>query len=306
MNLGWLPGFAGLRWLRVHLITLGLLGQAVFGMLPGLADASAPSRHGSARRGAAILPAWIAFNIGVAALLVGVPRVQPAICGRVHTPGGVHLAAAYAWLPVSILAVPLLLLGGDRAAVAAALEQYAPQFLIYIWILQAGTAVVPYLIARTIDPASSPVLGGTWLSVAALQAGGVAFVIGIAWPAFRGSWHALAYVLWAIALVPIGRNLWSQPRGGSAPVPLGRVREAASSWMTGSPCQEPSSSSSRALLNPTTASPSMTVTGVAEKPIWVSSSRAWSSSATSLSTNTMPFWRRNSFTRPQNSQPGCE
>ncbi len=68
----------------------------------------------------------------------------------------------------------------------------------------------------------------------------------------------------------------------------------------------PSSCSSLARLNPTTASPSMTVTGVAEKPIVVSSSMARSSALMSFSVKAMAFWRRNSFTLPQNSQPGCE
>ena len=36
-----LPWFNGLRWMRVHLITLGALSEMIFGVLPALAAKSA-------------------------------------------------------------------------------------------------------------------------------------------------------------------------------------------------------------------------------------------------------------------------
>ncbi len=68
----------------------------------------------------------------------------------------------------------------------------------------------------------------------------------------------------------------------------------------------PSSSPSRFGSKPTTASPSMMVTGVARKPRL---SNSWSASGSlrmSLFTNEMPLRERNSFSCSQLPHPGCE
>ena len=72
---GLLPWMNGLRWLRVHFITLGLLTEAVFGIAPILV---------AARLGRPPPPTrwdiWMLLNAGIAVLLVGIPLVnQPLI-----------------------------------------------------------------------------------------------------------------------------------------------------------------------------------------------------------------------------------
>ncbi|HRJ43843.1 MAG: hypothetical protein KJZ86_20155 [Caldilineaceae bacterium] len=69
--LGW---FNGLRWLRVHFITLGMATEAIFGVLPWLV---------AARRG---LPRpqtrwdiWLTLNAGLLILLAGIPIVNGAL-----------------------------------------------------------------------------------------------------------------------------------------------------------------------------------------------------------------------------------
>ena len=74
-----LPWFAGLRWLRVHFITLGTLTQVIFGLLPGLAAARAARPQPKMR-----WDIWAAVNGGLLALLVGIPLVQ----GPVIVAGG--------------------------------------------------------------------------------------------------------------------------------------------------------------------------------------------------------------------------
>ncbi len=70
------------------------------------------------------------------------------------------------------------------------------------------------------------------------------------------------------------------------------------------PSPRPSRAARRFLSNPTTTSPSMTVTGVVATPRRSSSSIAAGSSTMFRAWNGMPCWVRNSSTRRQKIQPG--
>lgn len=68
------PWLVGLPWLRVHFITLGVLTETVFGVLPAFV---------AGRRGAAV-PAtrwdiWLLLNAGFATLLVGAPSINTTL-----------------------------------------------------------------------------------------------------------------------------------------------------------------------------------------------------------------------------------
>jgi hypothetical protein len=65
------PWFNGLRWLRVHLITLGALTEMIFGLLPGLVA----SRTGQPRP-AQRWDIWLTLNGGLATLLIGIPLMN--------------------------------------------------------------------------------------------------------------------------------------------------------------------------------------------------------------------------------------
>ncbi|MBX3052229.1 MAG: hypothetical protein KF753_12175 [Caldilineaceae bacterium] len=69
--LGW---FNGLRWLRVHFITLGMATQAFFGVLPWLAAA----RQGLPRPKTR-WDIWLTLNAGLLILLAGIPIVNGAL-----------------------------------------------------------------------------------------------------------------------------------------------------------------------------------------------------------------------------------
>ncbi|MCL7452411.1 MAG: hypothetical protein M8467_05120 [Anaerolineae bacterium] len=60
-----------LRWLRVHFITLGMLTQAVLGVLPGLVAARAGNRTPRTR-----WDIWLVYNAGLLGLLVGIPLIN--------------------------------------------------------------------------------------------------------------------------------------------------------------------------------------------------------------------------------------
>src|SRR5512143_2114407 len=98
---GLMPFFNGLRWLRVHFITLGMLSETLFGFLPILASIRA-------RRP---LPAlrwdiWLALNAGLLTLLVGIPLVNTALI----LAGGtlVFLAATLLWMQLRAIGAPQL------------------------------------------------------------------------------------------------------------------------------------------------------------------------------------------------------
>jgi cytochrome c oxidase cbb3-type subunit 1 len=65
------PWFSGLRWLRVHLITLGALTEIIFGLLPALVA----SRTGQPRPKLR-WDIWLTLNSGLATLLIGIPLVN--------------------------------------------------------------------------------------------------------------------------------------------------------------------------------------------------------------------------------------
>jgi hypothetical protein len=80
ISLNLMPWFGGMRWLRVHLVTLGTLTQVIFGLLPIIVA----RQHGVVRppfRWAT----WLALNGGVLALLIGIPlkSTSPIISGGV-------------------------------------------------------------------------------------------------------------------------------------------------------------------------------------------------------------------------------
>ena len=71
VSLNILPWFNGLRWVRVHLITLGAMTEAIFGILPLLA-----AIRYSLPRPPFRWATWLALNAGLLTLLIGIPIVN--------------------------------------------------------------------------------------------------------------------------------------------------------------------------------------------------------------------------------------
>lgn len=67
-----LPWFHGLRWLRVHLITIGVLSEVAFGALPALVAAGAGRPRPGTR-----WDIWALLNVGLLCLMVGMPIINP-------------------------------------------------------------------------------------------------------------------------------------------------------------------------------------------------------------------------------------
>jgi hypothetical protein len=104
-----LPWFNGLRWLRVHFITLGIVTETIFGVLPIL----------TARRFARPTPPvrwdiWATLNIGLVLLIAGIPMINGVL---IFTGGTLIFVAA------TLLALHLAQLG-NRPEAGAGLKFY--------------------------------------------------------------------------------------------------------------------------------------------------------------------------------------
>lgn len=73
-GLNLLPWFNGLRWLRVHFITLGVFAQVVFGLVAALAAARSGRPKPKTR-----WDIWLALNAGLLTLIAGVPLANSVL-----------------------------------------------------------------------------------------------------------------------------------------------------------------------------------------------------------------------------------
>ena len=93
VNLQILPMFAGLRWVRVHIVTLGVLTEIIFGVLPLIVAA-----HARLPRPKIRWDIWLTLNLGLPILLVGIPMVN----GPLITAGGTLVFSAAVLLIVQL------------------------------------------------------------------------------------------------------------------------------------------------------------------------------------------------------------
>lgn len=73
-SLGLLPFLSGLRWLRVHFITLGVVTETVFGIAAALVAARSTLARPKTR-----WDIWILLNGGLLTLLVGIPLINQVL-----------------------------------------------------------------------------------------------------------------------------------------------------------------------------------------------------------------------------------
>jgi len=93
INLNLLPAFAGLRWMRVHFITLGVLTEFAFGVLPLLVAA-----HNKLPKPKVRWDTWLTLNAGLLTLLVGIPLFNAVLI----TTGGTLIFIAGTLLMVQL------------------------------------------------------------------------------------------------------------------------------------------------------------------------------------------------------------
>lgn len=103
IHFDFLPAFAGLRWVRVHFITLGALTEFAFGVLPLLVAA-----HRGVSRPKVRWDIWLTFNLGLLVLFFGIPLVNAALI----TTGGTLISIA-----ALLLMQQLLGMGGNTSSI---------------------------------------------------------------------------------------------------------------------------------------------------------------------------------------------
>jgi len=130
-----------------------------------------------------------------------------------QTIGMWHLIMSYFWLLAPILTAPIILLGIGNLP-AATIERNAPQALIYGWALQYGMAVAPYFFQRFFFKDENAELGGTKLSLILVNLGGVFLWASIFVESIHSTLYGMAYLLWAIALIPVVIDLWKKVQSG--------------------------------------------------------------------------------------------
>ncbi|MFN8522317.1 MAG: hypothetical protein U0821_04335 [Chloroflexota bacterium] len=149
------------------------------------------------------MPGVLLQQVATIWLLLNV--VKPLVAsGRLRQPGPLHLVTAYAWFLAPIFVAPLVMTG---AIEGTAIEQSAPQALMYGWVLQFCRAAVPFLLRRWLLPAEPTTLGGGWASLVLVHAGAATlwasmFALGVQAPLV-----AVAYLLWAVALAGFAREV---------------------------------------------------------------------------------------------------
>jgi hypothetical protein len=119
---------------------------------------------------------------------------------RLGEAGAWHLIAAYSWILLPTVAVPLMLWNMlDPSTV----ESIAPQGLIYGWVLQFGIAVVPYLARRLALKQNESRLGGSWLSLGSATLGSILVWLSILIAPLRGLLYGVGFAFFAVALIPL-------------------------------------------------------------------------------------------------------
>ena len=123
-----------------------------------------------------------------------------------------HLIVSYFWLFGPLFIAPLIALFIPLPA--DVIGAGAPQALVYGWTLQYGMAMVPYIFQRFFFNDEQAELGGTKVSFVLVNLGAVFLWASIFAEPVRGTLHGMAYLLWAIALIPIVIDLWQKVREG--------------------------------------------------------------------------------------------
>ena len=126
-----------------------------------------------------------------------------------NSAGAWHLISSYIWIIAPISMAPFILF---KVLESGPIESTAPQALIYGWVLQFGIALIPYIARRFFLKEEHPQLGGTWLSLTAATTGSIFVWLSIFIVPARGVLYGIAFILYALALLPFLMNLFEVAR----------------------------------------------------------------------------------------------
>jgi len=131
--------------------------------------------------------------------------------GRMNSAGAWHLVSSYIWIIAPISMAPFIIF---KIFDSGPIESTAPQALVYGWLLQFGIALIPYIARRFFLNEENPQLGGNWFSLTAATAGSVFVWMSIFIAPARGVLYGIAFILYALALLPFLMNMFQIAKDG--------------------------------------------------------------------------------------------
>ena len=240
-------GYFGSLEAHVHANVWGFLGIVVAATLLQFAPALAgsDSRHSVRPRrrrvavagltlGAAGLVAgpWLAVHAltiaGLLTYVVGTAALLATLVGtvrhgeRTSSTRIAHVVGAYAWLLAPVPFAPVVLLAPGLLP-AAAIERAAIHGLVFGWMLQLATAMLPAVVAAfdgrdgdLADRVASTDYAPSWVGVAAANLGVLALWLAALPPfeAVAGLLSTVGFALVAVAWAGLVTALWSRLAGG--------------------------------------------------------------------------------------------
>jgi hypothetical protein len=210
--------FAALRWLRVHFITLGIITQVVFGVLPGLVAGLANKPRPPMK-----WSIWLSLNAGLVALVAGFFGVnQPMI----FTGGMLIFIAA------SLLLVQLWQLRGSRVQASLKFYLVGLLYLLVGIIIGAGLWLnwSPALYIQI--PLEAHIHANSWGFMSMVFAGLLVDFIPQITGKPLGSDKSISFIFWGMALGAFGLVLGPWLGGSLPPTVVGLVLHlAATIWL---------------------------------------------------------------------------
>ena len=201
--------FGALRWVRVHFITLGLIAQAVFGLLPML-TASLSKKPRPAMR----WDIWLTLNVGLVALITGFSSInQPIILA-----GGTLLFIAVLLL--------LIQLWNVRGGVAPASLKFYITGLFYLLVgIIIGTGLwLNWSVALYIKvPLEAHIHANSWGFMSLVFAGLLVDFVPMITGRPLGTKTTVSLIYWGITLGAFGLVLGPWLGGSLLPTVLGII-----------------------------------------------------------------------------------
>jgi hypothetical protein len=131
--------------------------------------------------------------------------------GKLNSAGAWLLISSYIWITAPILTAPLVIF---KIIESGPTEAFAPQALIYGWVLQFGIALIPYIARKFFLAEKNPTLGGNWFTLVMVSTGCLLVWLGIYIVPVRPALHGTAYSLYTLALVYPLKELFEIVRDG--------------------------------------------------------------------------------------------
>jgi cytochrome c oxidase cbb3-type subunit 1 len=210
--------FVALRWVRVHFITLGIISQFIFGLLPGIIASRSKKTPPPMR-----WDIWLALNVGLIALVAGFSGAnRPMILA-----GGTFVFAA-----ATLLFIQLWQVRGDAAP--ASLKFYITGVLYLLIGIIIGTGLwLNWSKALHIKiPLEVHIHANSWGFMSLVFAGLLVDFVPVITSRPIGSQRSISFIYWGMTLGAFGLVLGPWIGGSLPPTVAGLVLHlSATIWL---------------------------------------------------------------------------